>query len=132
MATNTNEAYVGIINKLFDGQMQDNTPQNITPEVVQLINTMTDEIVKCSRAYLGTHIVYMTFYTATSIDDILIAYGGGQAVDWLDTNPPYTNNPMKTFIDWIDVLMGNRQYKSCVTIAKAKYLSPVQLALYGL
>lgn len=112
-----NEQYVIFIRAVWQGAISATTSQ-INDDVRNVANTVFLEIQNCSRALLGVHIIYGFFYTATSLSEVMTAI---------------IENTIDGTIDgWIDILLGNSQYKVCVTATALKWKSVMALALLGL
>ncbi|MCO6516630.1 MAG: hypothetical protein J6586_09100 [Snodgrassella sp.] len=109
--------YVKIINTLWSGSMQCNSIENISDDVIRLMDEVLTKIRDGSTAMIGVHAVFKIFYNQTySSWAKLIKV----ALDTVDAHAS----------DWIAVLRGNRQYRVVVNSAALGYKSPVQIALY--
>lgn len=109
--------YVEFIRKVWQGSIYADTSQ-INGDVVTTANKVFLEIQKCSRAFLGTDVIFSLFYTATSLSDVI-----GNIVSGAITG---------TITGWVDALMGSTQYRTCVLSAATKWKSVMALALLGL
>ncbi|PIT20193.1 hypothetical protein BGI36_08370 [Snodgrassella communis] len=109
--------YVMIINTLWGGSLQCNSIENISDDVIRLMDEVLTKIRDGSTAMIGVHAVFEIFYSkiySSWAELIKVA---------LDTADAHAS-------DWIGVLRGNRQYSAVVNSAALGYKSPVQIALY--
>lgn len=109
--------YVMIINTLWGGSLQCNSIENISEDVIRLIDEVLSKIRDGSTAMIGVHAVFEIFYNQTYSSWAKVIKA---ALDKGDTHAS----------DWIAVLRGNRQYRIVVNSAALGYKSPVQNALY--
>lgn len=119
MKMNLNEFYSVFIDKVWSGSVRGNSPEAINAEVMEICDKVQAEIVKCSQAMVAVHVMYELFYTATSLASVYKS-----AKDLL-MDP-------KKLLDWIDVLAGDKYYRTCVLNAARNWRSPLELAFMGL
>lgn len=118
MVSNKSKAeYVKIINTIWSGTMQFNSIENMSDDVIRLMDQVLTQIRDGSKAMIGIHAVFEIFYMKSfrTWGELLEA-----AVDAGEANAS----------DWIGVLRGNRQYNIVVSGVALGYKSPVQIALY--
>lgn len=115
LTTEQKAGYVVAIAAIWPN-MSNNTVNNISDEVAEIMDTVLDSIRTCSVALAGVEAAYNMFYdmaTGTSWKDVLAsainAIGG-----------------------WITSVRTNQQYQACVTVAAANWRSAIELALMGL
>ena len=71
---------------------------------------------------LGADIAYNLIYTATSWQDVIVNIAIAIVTE------PKT----KSIANWIEVIKGNKQYRSCVNVAAVNYRSRLEMALIGI
>lgn len=112
-----NNHYVLFIQSVWQGAISATIDQ-INDDVRNVANTVFLEIQNCSRALLAVDMIYQNFYTATSLGDVIKNIIQGTITGTID--------------GWINVILGNSQYKTCVTATALKWKSEMRLALLGL
>ncbi len=135
MTTPTKEqvqvAYAKTIEILFNGAVTA-TPDQITPEVIKKVDTMIQEIAKCSK--LMTELSFKLIYKAAMmaiinplVDEytnnfytrLFIKQGGGKSWE-------------KVLLEWVHSLQGNRRHAACIITARSRWRSPIEIELLGL
>lgn len=125
------EAYAKTIEILFNGAAKA-TPEQITPEVIKQVDTMVQEIAKCSKLIteLSFKLIYKAAmmavvnplvdeYTNNFYTRLFIKQGGGKSWE-------------KVLLEWVHSLQGNRRHVTCVITARSRWRSPIEIALLGL
>ncbi|WP_118792646.1 hypothetical protein [Neisseria bergeri] len=120
----------GIIKEIWGDGVASNRPENITPEVAAVVSDAVNQIKTCSKRLLAVDITYNFLYTAPGMIWEVIE---GMAADMI-ANLGYDDkrNPLTTYIGWIRVLRGRRQYAACVNTAALNYRSRLELAFLDL
>lgn len=131
------EIYASAINSLFGGSVQA-TPDQITLSITQDVDTMIQEISKCSKA-VGSFAFEM-FY------NFVLAWIPGKAVEYVFEHIPHnvytllgqwyfsekTNETVEALMsDWVNTLTRNRRFIGCLYQARANWRSKIQLELMG-
>ena len=109
--------YVEFIRKVWQGSLSADTSQ-INSDVRSIANTVFLEIQKCSKAFLALDITYQLFYTASGLLDVIVNIVSGAITGSIS--------------GWVDVILGNSQYRTCILTAALKWKSVMALALLGL
>lgn len=122
-----NHIVSGMIRDIW-GNLPHNQPENITPEVVEIVEKAVREISVYSKRLLVADITFSVFYTGWPDLITLILGFGSQAL----ANAAAEGKPLKTFTDWIGVMRSKKQYVACVNQAAANYRSQLEMALMGL
>lgn len=128
------KAYAETISILFSGSIQAK-PADITAHVIQKVDTMITEIAQCSKAIteLSFALIFQAAvgYPVATITDILT--NNILIRLWLMHDPKGTAlSPIHTVLqDWIHALTSNYRHIACVTTARAKWRSAIQMELMG-
>ncbi|MDR2165360.1 MAG: hypothetical protein LBO79_07040 [Zoogloeaceae bacterium] len=116
MCTNEQKAqYVAAIAAIWPN-MPNNSINNISGEVVDLMGQVLNSIRDCSQAFVAIDATFSLFYDSGSWGDIL----ANALINGINVG------------DWIAALRGNMQYNVCVVTAAANWRSAIELALMGL
>lgn len=110
------EQYVKAIDAIWQGSMRNNNVDNISDDVVSLVDTVLTEIRSGSEGLALVHLAFSIFYIHTNPWKVTLV----MAIATGDVS------------DWIGVMRGNRQYAAVLNVAALNFKSAVQLALYGL
>ena len=129
------EIYASAINSLFGGSVQA-TPDQITLSITQDVDTMIQEISKCSKA-VGSFAFEM-FY------NFVLAWIPGKAVEYVFEGVEYqTTTLLGKFVatelvnagllnDLVLFLSRSHRFIGCLYQARANWRSKIQLELMGL
>lgn len=118
----------GIIDEIWDKNMPNNSVENISPEVMQIMDDVFQGIRRCSKTMVFTDVTLNYLMTAPGrLADIIVSLAAQVSADTYKER-----NPLATFINWIQAIRGNRSYKMCINTAAVNYRSRVQLALMSM
>lgn len=117
------ECYVSAINSLFNNTVTA-TKEQITEEVMKLVDTMISEIVEKSRAFEALD--FRQIYVAVATNAV------GEILQALIKNQFLVERGKSVFKEWLDSLWRKRQYQAVINTVRLKYRSPITLALMGL
>lgn len=124
-------AISGLIDAIWGkGVVAANRPENINDDVIQVVEDVVNSIKTCSKRMLAVDVTYNFLYTAPgSLKEIMFA----MAAD-MTANLRYDkdHNPLATFKGWLDVIRGNRQYRSCINTAALYNRSRLEMAFLGI
>lgn len=120
----------GIIREIWGDAVANNTPENMTQEVIDVVNDVISSIKTCSKRLLAVDITYNFLYTAPgTIWEVLFAMAADLIAQGMyDEN----HNPLATYTAWVNVLRGKREYKACVSTAALYNRSRLEMALMGI
>ncbi len=125
------QAICGIIDAVWGkGVISSNRPENINSDVIAVVTDVVNSIKTCSKYFLAADIAYNFLYTAPgTIYEVLF----GMAADMI-ANARYDekHNPLATYVNWINVIRGNRQYRACVNTAALHNRSRLEMAFLGI
>lgn len=112
------EFYALFINQVYDGALNVSA-NDITPEVVEVVDGMFLAIRECSKAMASTHAVYSAFYgnAITSLSALMKAL---------------RKAAVETTKNWLKVTQENAAYRSCMKATALRWRSPLQMALMGI
>lgn len=123
-------AYADAIGVLFGGVVQASAG-DITPTVVQYVDTMMTEISKCSKAI--TELSFSLIYEAT------VSGVAGYVISKLRDDLAGTvaaeliNAAVAELLqDWVTSLSSNRQFVGCLYQARANWRSAITIELMGI
>lgn len=109
----------------------DNTPDNINPEVVKILNIVINEIKKCSSKLVTIEPIFSFLYSVPNFFvlteftiSIAISAGASAIADLIKTG-----NPLDTYLSWIKIVMNTKEYQTCVKTVVWRYKTPMALAL---
>ena len=110
------QAYNDLIQNLYDGSLN-SSPEMISQEVIDIVNTILTEAIECSKAIAITEELINILFPSGTLGRLTkdIVTSGLQAI-----------------FNWIDAIQGNRIYSICLAQAKLNWKSPLQLALIGI
>lgn len=127
------EAYADAIGVLFNGVVTAN-PEDITPTVVEYVDTMLKEITKCSAAIVGlledmVGVIY-NYTLSEAVGNIIYKirddYAGKMAASAV-------NHALKeSFIKMVNALTSNKQFVGCINTARANWRSAITIELMGI
>lgn len=110
------QQYVSAINSIWQSSMRNNSVDNISDEVKDLMNTVLTEIRNGTKAFVAVDITFNIFYVPNVPWQVTL-------VSALATG---------SVSDWVAALRGKKQYVAVVNAVALNFKSAVQLALYGL
>jgi len=109
-------AYHAMIQKLYGGVVY-STPSMITDSVASVVNTILDEAIECSKAFVITEELIGYLYPVGTF--------AGLTRDLVESARSVLEN-------WVEVISGNRIYEACINTAKLNHRTPLELALLGI
>jgi len=107
--------YVDAITAIWQGSMPNNSIENISESVAEKIETILYEIQECSKQFAIIFPIYEFIYAIT--------YPAKWVAELLGT---------QNAASWINDLLANRKFKSCVITAAWNWKSAVQMELDGI
>lgn len=110
------ETYHELVQRLYGGTVS-SSPSQITEDVADIVNTILDEAVECSKAVAITQALISLLFPSTSVIS-------------------FTKNLVKTgysaIMDWLAASEGNEAATACIESAKLNWRSRLELALLGM
>jgi hypothetical protein len=115
--TNDQKAYYHqTIQNLYGGVVY-SSPGMITESVADVVNTILDEAMECSKAFAVTEQLLNFLYPSGTFGDLTYDLFEGA---------------YEAITNWIKVIETNRVYEACINTAKLNYRTPLELALLGI
>lgn len=126
-----NIAISGIIDAIWGkGVITDNSPENINDDVIDVVNDVVNRIKSCSQKMVAVDITYNILYSAPGgLTEVLYGLAADMIAHGVNDE---NNNPLATYVGWINALLKNRQYKTCVVSAALYNRSRLEMAFLGL
>ena len=120
----TDEMYADVINELFDGAMQNVTPDLINDNVKYVADKMVTDIAQCSKGF--RKLEFDLIYSAT-VGNLF-----GKLLEEIVKNGFARDYVASEIGNFLETLLPNVRYKTCVMAARSKYRSQMEIALLGL
>lgn len=120
----------GIIKEIYGNNLANNQPENITPDVIDIVTDAVNRIKSATYPLLGTHVVYSFIYTAPgSIFEVLFGLWADMVANGSHED---TQDVLQTYKDWIGAIRKNRIYKASISSAAVATRTGLELALMGI
>lgn len=121
----------GIIRNIWGDAIQNNSPEYITPEVVQIVDDVVKKIRNCSKRLVEYDQTFQFFYAGIpgTLWEMIVSLALGMIAEGLYGDK---HNPLGTFVGWFDVMRGKREYIACINTAAVHNRSRLEIALLGL
>lgn len=111
------------------GAIRNNHADNINEDVAQVLDDTINQIKHCSKQMILVDVMYNFLYTKpTSINEILFGMVADSAANLVE-DPEH--NRLRTYLNWIALLRGHRQYKTCIHTAALAHRTRLEAALMG-
>lgn len=123
-------AICGIIREIYGDQVANNRPENISPEVIDIVTDAVNRIKSATRAIVSMDVAFNFLYTAPgTIWDVLFSMAADALAHLLE--PGSWHDPLQTYVDWFQAIRGKRMYAMAIPVAAAATRSGLELALMG-
>ncbi|MDD3575413.1 MAG: hypothetical protein PHT38_00840 [Halothiobacillus sp.] len=110
------EKYNNIIQALYGGAVS-SSPDQITDDVADVVNTILNSATECSKAVTITATLIELLFPPSGIIDFTVAV---------------IKTGYNAISDWIDQCQNNQIATACLDSAKLNWRSPLQMALLGI
>ncbi len=119
-----------LIVAIWGDNIQNNTVDNISPEVIRVVSDTLEQIDKCSDSMVYREIILsLGLYPPAGLADILFAQSVQIMADW---NDPRVRDPFATYKQWYNGIFKQNRYESCIKTAARNYRTRLEEALLGI
>ena len=99
----------GIIKNIWGDAVRNNTPEHITPEVVQIVDDVVKKIRDCSKRLVDYDQTIQFFYAGipSTLWEMIVSLALGMIAEGIYGEG---HNPLGSFVGWFNVVRRMHQY----------------------